>query len=184
MKKILCWLAVLALGAELWAQTNPVTSSSSPQDVGLHAGHAHYDGNARQIVYSDHVVVTNTRGRLTCERLTINLPPEGAADSHPTNAVAETNLDVIFVNSKGETNHLTCDKGIYDYRVVDAATNETFTFTGHATNTMAEGWFSGEPLIWDNSKQTFDFGSQVDVHFKLRPAADKGTNNSPLNLLK
>jgi lipopolysaccharide export system protein LptA len=124
-------------------------------------------------VYYDHVVVTNGQGRLSCERLTINLPPEGAADNHPTNAVAETNVDIIFVNNKGETNHTTCDKGIYDYHVVNAVTNETFFFTGHATNTMAQGWFTGEPLIWDNIKQTFDFGSDVDMHLKLR-----GTNSS------
>jgi len=181
MKKICCWLAILSLGAEVWAQTNPVASTSStPQsDVGLHAGHAHYDGNARQVVYYDHVVVTNAQGRLSCERLTINL-----GDSHPTNAVAETNLDIIFVNNKGETNHLTCDKGIYDYSVVNAVTNETFTFSGHATNTMAQGWMSGEPLVWDNIKQTFNALDKVDVHFRTRPSSDKGTNNSPFNLLK
>lgn len=186
MKMIFCWFAILSLGAEIWAQTNPVASTSSTpqQEIGLHAGHAHYDGNARQLVYYDHVVVTNAQGRLTCERLTINLPPESAADSHPTNAVAEINLDIIFVDNRGKTNHLTCDKGIYDYSVVNTITNETFTFTGHATNTMAEGWFSGEPLIWDNIKKTFDLNSQVDVHLKMRPASDKGTNNSPLNLLK
>jgi hypothetical protein len=117
--------------------------------------------------------------------LTIDLPPDGAADNHPTNAVAETNLDIIFVNNKGETNHLTADKGVYAYGVANAVTNEIFTFSGHATNTMAQGWFTGEPLIWDNIKQTFDFGSQgVEMHLKVRGTADKGTNNSPFNLLK
>jgi len=184
MKKTFGWWVMLALAVQLRAQTNPVAPAAPLQEIGLHAGHAHYDGLARQLVYFDHVVVTNAQGRLSCEKLTINLPPDGAADNHPTNAVAETNLDIIFVDNKGKTNHTTCDRGIYNYGVVNNVTNETYTFTGHATNTMAEGWFSGEPLIWDNIRQNFDLGSNVDVHLKMRSSADKGTNNSPFNLLK
>ncbi len=181
MKKIVCWLFILTLGAGLEAQTNPALPSVSRQEIGLHAGRGYYDGVAHQVVYYDHVVVTNAQGRLACERLTINLPPEDAKDSHPTNAVAETNLDIIYVSKKGETNHLTADKGIYDYQVVNALTNETFTFTGHATNTGATYWFTGEPLIWDNVKSRFDFGRNVEMH---ATGSENGTNKSPLNLMK
>ena len=181
MKKICCWLAILSLGAEIWAQTNAISGKATTQDYGLHPGHAHWDGEKRQLVCYDGVVITNAQGRLTCERLTIDLPPDGALDNHPTNAVAETNLDVVFVDNKGETNHTTCDKGVYSYSVISGITNEIFTFSGHATNTSAHGWFSGEPLIWDNIKQTFDFGSNVDMHLKLH-SSDNGTNKSPFNL--
>jgi hypothetical protein len=75
------------------------------------------------MVYFDHVVVTNAQERLSCERLTINLPPDGAADRNPTHVVAETHLDIIFVDNKGKTNHLTGDKGIFYYHVANGVTN-------------------------------------------------------------
>jgi len=184
MKKILCFLSIAIAAAAVEAQTNPAPPTVSQREIGLHAGRGYYDGNARQVVYYDHVVITNAQGRLACERLTINLPPEGAVDSHPTNAVAETNLDIIYINNKGETNHLTADKGIYDYKVVNTVTNEIFTFTGHATNTGASYWFTGEPLVWDNIKGRFDFGRNVEIHSQVRATSDKGTNTSPLNFLK
>lgn len=127
----------------------------------------------------DDVVLVNAQGRLACKRLTLHFPPEGSADSHPTNAVAETNLDIIFVNNKGETNHLTADKGVYDYRVLRGVTNEIFTFNGHVTNFTAKGWMTGEPLVWDNVKNSF-YGVNVEMHFQ----APTGTNGSPANLLK
>jgi lipopolysaccharide export system protein LptA len=183
------------VGAAVCAQTNPVPSKSpastnnpakpksSTQEIGLHAGRGYFDGNARQVVYFDHVVITNVQGRLACERLTINLPPADSSDSHPTNAVAETNLDIVFVDNKGVTNHLTADKGIYDYRVFHGVTNETLTFTGHATNTSADYWFTGEPLVWDNAKNNFDFGSHVDMHFKVT-STSSNSSSSPFNLQK
>lgn len=125
------------------------------------------------------VVLVNAQGRLACERLTVHVPPEGSPDRHPTNAVAETNLDIVFVSKKGETNHLTADKGIYDYSVIRGVTNEVFTFTGHVTNLMAKGWITGEPLIWDNVNNSFA-GTDVEMHY-FPPAT---TNASPLNLLK
>jgi lipopolysaccharide export system protein LptA len=182
MRKILCLSVVAFVATIVVAQTNTPAMPGVTQEIGLHAGRGYFDGNTRQVVYYNHVVVTNSQGRLACERLTIHLPPENAADSHPTNAVAETNLDIIFINNKGETNHLVADKGIYAYSVVHSVTNETFTFTGHATNYTAQGWFTGEPLVWNNTINNFDFGSGVDMHFKIRSS---DTNNGPsFNLMK
>jgi lipopolysaccharide export system protein LptA len=183
MKRFARLLAILNAGVLLGTAGSPPSPSPSEQEIGLHAGRGYFDGNARQVVYYDHVVVTNAQGRLACERLTINLPPAGAADSHPTNAVAETNLDIIFVDSKGQTNHLTADRGTYDYSVVNAVTNETFTFSGHATNDSPQAVFSGEPLVWDNIRNRFDFGRHVDMQIKVKSNSG-GTNASPFNILK
>jgi lipopolysaccharide export system protein LptA len=183
MKRFACLLTVLSAGVLMGLAASPTPPSVSEQEIGLHAGRGYFDGNARQVVYYDHVVVTNSQGRLVCERLTINLPPSNAADNHPTNAVAETNLDIIFVDNKGQTNHLTADRGTYDYSVVNAVTNETFTFSGHATNSSPQAVISGEPLVWDNIRNRFDFGTNMDMHIKVKSSSGS-TNASPFNLLK
>jgi lipopolysaccharide export system protein LptA len=173
MKRTLCLLLTLGVGALVWAQTEPAPPAASKSEVDLHAQHFYFDGNARQAVFYGQVQVTNSQGQLYCERLTINLPPQDAADSHPTNAVAETNVFIIIVN-KGETNHIASDKAIYDYGVHNGVTNETYTFTGHASNTnITQGWWvTGEPLIWDNIGGRIS-GSDTHIHF-LQSA--KGSN--------
>jgi lipopolysaccharide export system protein LptA len=179
MKKLLFLGMVFTMGAFAGAQTNSPAPAPAPQEIGLHADHFYYEGNARQIVYEGHVVVTNAQSRLSCGKLTINLPPAGAADNHPTNAVAETNLDIVYVDTKkGETNELTADKGVYDYSVVRGVTNELFTFTGHARLTSANGWMTAEPLKWDRVINHF-YGDNPVFQYKTR-AGD--TNGSPFNL--
>ena len=163
----------------LWAQTNAPLKNSAEQEIGLHADHFYYDGNARQLVYYDHVLATNAQGKLTCARLTINLPAEGSADSRPTNVVAETNVAIDFVQ-KGDTNHITSDKAIYAYSVVNTVTNETLTFTGHARGENSSGWLTGEPLIWDNIANRFT-GPNIETHFRIPASSANGTNASGTN---
>jgi lipopolysaccharide export system protein LptA len=176
MKKILPLLFAFGCASIIWAQTNS-TAPKEQQEIGLHSDHFLYDGNARRLIYYDRVRATNAQGQLTCERLTIQLPPQGAANSRPTNAVAETNVVMDFVD-KGDTNHLTCDKAIYDYSVANNVTNETFTFTGHATNTSEKAWMTGEPLVWDNVKGHF-YGANFETHFKQPASSGTSTNGSP-----
>ena len=184
MNKILSLALLLATsgGFAVLAQVNPIAPAVAQSEIGVHSDHFVYAGNAHQLVYSDNVRATNSQGSLACERLTINLPSEGSTDSHPTNAMAETNVVVFFIN-KGDTNQLTCDKAIYDYSVVQGVTNETFTFTGHATNSSEKFWITGEPLIWDNVRNSFS-GVNFETHFKSPARSDKDTNNSPLEILK
>jgi lipopolysaccharide export system protein LptA len=177
MNKILLLSLAAGAGSVVWAQTNSVAPQPSQQEIGLHSDHFLFDGSARQLVYSDHVRATNAQGKLTCERLTIYLPPEGSVSTRPTNAVAETNVVIDFVD-KGDTNHLTCDKAIYDYNVVNGLTNETFTFTGHATNTSSKAWITGEPLVWDNVRGRFS-GANFESHFKQPGGSGGGTNAAP-----
>jgi lipopolysaccharide export system protein LptA len=177
MKKFLFFLLAAGCCSILWAQTNSAAPEPPQQELGLHSDHFEFDGNARKLVYHDNVRATNAQGKLTCGRLTIYLPQEGSGGSRPTNAVAEINVLIDFVD-KGETNHLTCDKAIYDFGVVNGVTNETFTFTGHATNSNSKLWMTGEPLIWDNVKGRFS-GANFESHFKQPAGSANSTNAAP-----
>jgi lipopolysaccharide export system protein LptA len=168
MKRIIFLFLAGSCGL-LRAQTNSLLQESSEREVGLHSDHFFYDGKARELVYYDNVVGTNAQGQMTCGRLTILLPPEGSASGHPTNVVAETNVVIDFLNNDG-TNHITSDKAIYAYSVVNAITNETITFTGHAKGENAKGWMTGEPLVWDNITQTF-YGTDFKTVAKVAPGS-------------
>jgi lipopolysaccharide export system protein LptA len=168
---LLALFAVTAAGA----QTNSTPAEPPTKDFGLKSDLFRFDGKTRQLIYTGNVRATNAQGELTCGQLTIKLPAEGAMGGQPTNAVAATNVVVVFVNEKRETNRLTCDRAIYDYGVRDAITNQTFTFTGHATNTGDKMWMTGEPLIWDNIRQQFT-GANFETHFK-QPAGSGSSNN-------
>ena len=167
-----------------------VNSPPGGQEVGVTAKHFVYDGGKQQVIYSDDVLATNFQGSLSCGRLTIDLPPEGSLDRQPTNAVAETNVVVDFVK-KGDTNHITCDRAIYTYQIINGTTNDTITFIGSATNPAkvenAKGWMTGEPLIWDNLNGNFS-GVNTETHFKVPAQPAAGTNQpaaaAPLNFLK
>ena len=194
MKKFLLLLSFVSVALAVWAQTNvaalkPAAKKPADQNVDVTSAHFVYDGTKHQIIYYDNVVVTNAQGLLTCERLTINVPPEGSTNSQPTNAVAETNV-IIDIVRNGDTNHVTCDKAVYTYSVVNAVTNDTITFMGSpdkpAKVTNSKGWMTGEPLIWDKLNGSFS-GVDTETHFKAPDNTDKGTNApanaSLLNLL-
>lgn len=167
----------------------PAGNQSRPeQDVGVTAKHFLYHDNT--VIYFDDVVVTNGQGTLSCERLTIDIPPEGSTDRQPTNAVAETNVVVDLVR-KDDTNHVTGDRAVYAYHVLNGMTNDTITFTGSTNNPAkvvnSKGWMTGEPLIWDNVSGSFTAVNPV-THFKVPASAGQGTNaaaeTSPLNFFK
>ena len=125
-------VAVAQTSAVAPAGTSATATSKHAADhtFSISSDHGDFDGKTRQVVGYGNVVVTNASLILKCERITVNFPAEGAGD-HPTNAIAETNVDIVSTDTKGETHHLTCDKGIYDYDVVNGVTNELYTITGH-----------------------------------------------------
>jgi hypothetical protein len=170
--KYFLWLLMMAAAAIAVAQTNGVvptnavaplnttaTTNAISKDATNHTfslswDHGTFDGKSLQVVGYGHVLITNAQLTLTCERITVDFPAEGEGD-HPTNAIAETNLDIVSVDSKGETHHLTCDKGIYSYGVTKGIiTKELYTFTGHCLDTSGGKTVTGEPMIWDNIRQT------------------------------
>jgi lipopolysaccharide export system protein LptA len=166
MKRI-CFLFVAGICGVLWAQTNSLFPESAGREIGIDSDHFYYDGKTRQLVHYGNVVATNSQGQLTCERLTIPLPPEGSASSHPTSMVAETNV-VIDLLKNGEMIHFTSDKAIYAYSVVNPVTHETITFTGHAMATTSQYTATGEPLVWDNVAGRF-YGTDYKMIFKPKP---------------
>jgi lipopolysaccharide export system protein LptA len=173
MKRIIFLFLAGSCGL-LRVQASSPAPGYSEQEVGIHSDHFYYDGKARELVYYDNVVATNAQGQLTCGRLTILLPPESSLSGHPTNVVAETNVVIDFLRN-GDTNHISSDKAIYAYSVVNAITNETITFTGHARGENAKGWMTGEPLVWDNIANKF---TGTDFKTMLKPAAKSGNGTN------
>lgn len=200
MKKLFYLFFVLIVASAIRAQTNapaaaapepalpkPTNAKPAEQEIGVTSGQFIYDGVKSLAIYFDQVVITNAQGKLTCERLTISLPPQGTTNSQPTNAVAETNVVIDFTD-KGDTNHVTCDKAVYAYSVVNSVTNETINFYGSTNNPAevqnAKFTLTGEPLVWDVVAQKFS-GSQNVMHFHAPAEGGKGTNSaSPFNLFK
>jgi lipopolysaccharide export system protein LptA len=175
------------MASAVWAQTNAVVKTSADkkpaeQDVGVTSVHMLYDQNKSKLIYFDNVVVTNVQGNLNCARLTIDLPPQGSTNNQVTNAVAETNV-IINIFKDGDTNHITCDRAVYSYSVVNAVTNETITFIGPTNNPAkmenSKGWTTGKPLVWDNVTKQFS-GTETRSFFKMPANLGDSTNSTPL----
>jgi lipopolysaccharide transport protein LptA len=147
--KQICLIALLALvgGGWLPAQTNVTDLPKPPRaPTRIDSERADFDLAARHAVYRGNVRVDDPQMQMTCEELTADLPQSGG---HIDHLVALTNVVMDSVDDKGQTNHATSDKAIYDYKVVNGVTNETVTLTGNAKVENAQGWMTGEPIIWD-----------------------------------
>jgi lipopolysaccharide export system protein LptA len=179
-----------AAPASARAQTS-AAASPADQTVEIDSDNGCYDGNTNQMIYTGHVFVTDhAKARLNCERLTVDLPPDGG---HPTNIVAETNVVVDLIDSKGQTNHITCNKatyayGVYTNRFLMTVTNETITFTGGDPLPKVENpqtIMVGEPMVLDVISKRFHVYSHYQTIFKHSTnGISGGTNSSPFNLLK
>jgi lipopolysaccharide transport protein LptA len=142
-------IALLALAGGGWlpAQTK-VADLPKPSRVPtrIDSERADFDLTARHAVYRGNVRVDDPQMKLTCEQLTADLPQSGG---HIDHLVALTNVVMDSMDNKGQTNHATGDKAVYDYKVVNGVTNETVTLTGNAKVENAQGWMTGEPIIFD-----------------------------------
>ena len=189
MKKFLFLMSVAIVASAVWAQTNtvikaPANKKAAGQEVGITSMRLVFDQTKNKLIYFGNVVITNVQGNLSCERLTIDLPPQSSTNTQVTNAVAETNV-IINLLRDGDTNHVTCDKAVYAYSIVNAVTNETITFIGSSNSPAkmrnSKGWMTGEPLIWDNVNKQF---SGVNPQTIIQRPSDNGSNSTPLNILK
>jgi lipopolysaccharide transport protein LptA len=175
LKKIYL-IALLAWVGAGWlhAQTNgtdapkparaPTVITSERADFDLAARHAIYRGNVR---------VDDPQMKLTCEELTADLPQTGG---HINHLVAVTNVVMDSVDDKGQTNHATSDKAIYDYNVVNGVTNETVTLTGNAKVKTADGSMTGEPITWDRVKNTMHAENEKMIIYQSATSAMVNTN--------
>jgi hypothetical protein len=152
--KLKLFLLLIVAACSVQAQKQPDAGTNQTEITSVSG---YFDKNARRLVYTTHVFVNDPRVKLWCEKLTLDLPPQG----HPTNVVAETDVVIDFIGDKGETNHVTSDKAIYSFSIENGKTNELVTFTGVPGKppavTTEQGLIYSEPLIWDRTADVFEF---------------------------
>jgi lipopolysaccharide transport protein LptA len=174
MKKIL-FLFMAGLGGLAVAQTNAVPVAAAPTNVvrtvaststnkpvaktatgptQINSDGAEFDLNAHRAVYHGNVVVERPDVKLTCGRLVVDLPPAGG---HLDRVVAETNVVIDFTDERGQKYHVTAARAVYDFKVENAVTNETVTFTGSPKVETAQSTIESEPMVWDRVKNKFSF---------------------------
>lgn len=194
MKRILLLLFIGCCGV-VWAQTNTpaparlqgqtnasTVKTNALQRTTVDADSAEFEmGGAhvsRKVIYSGNVRVIDPKVQLQCEHLTLELPP---GNGHVNHMTAVTNVIIDFTDDNGEKYHVTSDKAVYDYNVVNQVTNETVTWTGHPFVTTKDGkTLQGEPLVWDRRGNFFYATHQTMVI----PGGlnGGGTNNTGLKL--
>jgi lipopolysaccharide export system protein LptA len=187
MKAILIMM-LAAASATVWAQGNlAMPSPSLPKGVStqktlITSDTGSFDNNTRQLIYIGHVVVTDPRIKLQCERLTVNVPENNQRLSRLS---AETNVVIDFTDEKQQAYHVTSANALYEFSVVNNVTNETITFTGlpgvKPRVVTAQGTIKSEPLVWDRVARKFIFnGYEMEMN-----SVTDSTNGSPMgNFLK
>jgi lipopolysaccharide transport protein LptA len=142
---------LLAVATGWPARAQPVANAAPkppPAPTRIESDSADFDLTARTAIYRGHVRVNDPEMKLSCALLVADLPPTGGRVNH---IVAETNVVLDFVDEKGQTMHATSDKAVYAYRAQNDVTNEVVTLTGNAKVENAQGWLTGEPIIWDRA---------------------------------
>jgi lipopolysaccharide transport protein LptA len=184
MNKRIILLAVLAVaGAAVWAATDtPKTKSEGPTEIS--ADHAEYDNTTRRLVYTGNVVVTDAQAKMTCDQLLVDLPMEG--QHRPTNIVAEANVIIDFVDDHtGQTNHLTANRAVYEFMIVNSVTNWTVTFTGttnHPPRIETPDYIClSDPIVRDMATGKLSF---VHPDMQAKTNVLTGTNGMPVNFFK
>jgi len=147
--------AIFIIGFDLDAQTNSTVTTRTR----IESDTVNFDLNlnARQAVYTGDVRVDDPQMKLRCARLTVNLPADGGRVDR---IVAETNVVIDTTNADGQTMHATSDKAVYIYEVQNGATNETVTLTGNARVENAQGWLTGEPIVWNRANNSLSAMNQ------------------------
>ena len=132
----------------------PVPQARSRPLTEIDSDMADIDLNIHQAVYRGHVLVMDPQVRLTCEWMRVDLPTGG---NHLDHVEAKTNVVIDFTDQKGQTNHITAAQAVYDYKVVNAVTNETVTFTGKPVVETPDMTIYSEPLVWDRAANKYHF---------------------------
>ena len=159
MKKIYLIALLVTLGCGTSrAQTNGSVTPKPARGPTLITSHrADFSNVARQMTYIGDVRVDDPQMTLTCAQLVADLPPDGG---HIQHIVALTNVVIDSVDDKGQTNHATSDKAVYFYNVQNGVTNETVALTGSAKVENAQGWLTGEPIVWDRANNSLHAENQ------------------------
>ena len=158
-----------------------VTTNAPPPKPPMHPetrieaeGPADFDLGGRRVIYHEHVRVDSANMKLTCEWLAADLPQTG---NRVTNIVAETNVVVDAMDEKGQKMHATGDRAVYVFNVENGVTNETVTLTGNARLENAQGWLTGDSIVWDRVHERLSVPSNPKMIFhQALTSADGGTN--------
>ncbi len=145
MKKI-CAIAIVILLPALLLRGQTTALPIGPASITSHMGE--FDLNLHTATYLGDVQVDDPQMKLRCEWLVASMPASGGRISH---IVCETNVVIDYFDQKGQTNHITSDKAVYDYNVQGTVTNETITFTGNPKIENAQTVTIGEPIIWNRA---------------------------------
>jgi lipopolysaccharide transport protein LptA len=185
MKKIILILtASCGLAA---AQTNDPTNAPAPAPVPIaketnapmtiDSAGAEFDLTAHQALYHGNVRVERPDMKLTCEWLQVTLPEAGGG--HLSHVQAETNVVIDFTDEKGQKYHVTSAKAVYAWKVENAVTNETVTFTGSPKVETGQSTIESEPMVWDRLRNKFIF---TEPKMKSIVTPGSGTNGAPAKL--
>ncbi|HEY1661949.1 MAG TPA: LptA/OstA family protein [Verrucomicrobiae bacterium] len=160
--KIFCAIAIVILMPALLLRGQTNNLPIGPATITSHTGF--FSLNSHTATYQGNVQVDDPQMTLRCEWLMASMPPSGGRIDH---IVCETNVVIDYFDQRGQTNHITSDKAIYDYNVQGMVTNESITFTGNPRIENAQTITIGEPIIWNradgnivvmNGKTTFKQG--------------------------
>ena len=180
--KFFCFITFFALAnvRALPAQTNIPAAPRAPTRIDSDSVDFDMNTNARKATYRGHVRVDDPQMKLTCAWLVADLPESG----HMNHIVAETNVVIDFTDDKGQTNHATSDRAVYNYDVQGAVTNETVTLTGHPQVENAQGTLTGEPIVWDRGNNHFSAVNETMVFRQSLDNAMTKTNPPAANTNK
>jgi lipopolysaccharide transport protein LptA len=170
----LTWLILLlALSGALIAQTSlPSSSSSTRPETYIDSDTADFDLQTSTAVYRGNVRVDDPQLKLTCDLLTAKRPASGGRIDR---IVAETNVAIVMLDDKGQTNHATGDRLVYTYRVQEAATNEIALLTGNARMDSADGWLTADVIEWNFITKKL----HAEGNFRSGPHPGANTNQPP-----
>jgi lipopolysaccharide transport protein LptA len=174
--KFFCFIVFFAL-ANVWALRAQTNAPAEPHLTQIDSDSVDFDmnTNARTATYIGHVRVDDPQMKLTCAWLLANLPQDGGHISH---IVAETNVVIDFTDDKGQTNHATSDKAVYNYNVQGAVTNETVTLTGNAKTENAQAILTGEPIIWNRVNGSLTATNEHTIFRQNLDSATTKTNST------
>jgi len=150
---------------------------SHPETLIEAEGPADFDLGGRRVIYHEHVRVDSANMKLTCEWLAADLPQTG---NRVTNIVAETNVVVDATDAKGQKMHATGDRAVYVFNVENGITNETVTLTGNARLENAQGWLTGDSIVWDRVHERLSVPSNPKMIFHQALANAESVTNSPV----
>ena len=138
-------------------------ATNAPSYTDIYSRFFEFDVNTRLANFWGNVRATNAGMKLVCQALTATLPKsEPGQAGHLDHVVAETNVVIDFLDEKSaEKIHATGQKSVYDFKVVNAITNETLELTGNPAVEFSSaetvkpakpsGWMTAEIIVYDRA---------------------------------